>query len=248
MIAYLDAADAASVATFSAFADAHRDDYLFGISYDSAATAKVTVPTVVLYKTFDEGRNDLAEPLTAAGLAKFAKDHSVPLLDEISPDNFAMYSEAGLPLAYIFIEATNPERAAITKAIEPVAREHKGKLNFVWIDATKFADHAKSLNLLEPIWPSFAIQNVQSMTKFPLSQTLPVDFATISSFVGDFVKGKIAASVKSQKIPDVQDEPVYILTADGFDAVVAETDKDLFVEFYAPWCGQYVLLPRTRRH
>lgn len=48
-----------------------------------------------------------------------------------------MYSESALPLAYIFVEATDPAREAITKAIEPIAREHKGKINFVWIDATK---------------------------------------------------------------------------------------------------------------
>lgn len=78
------------------------------------------------------------------------------------------------------------------------------------------------------------------MTKFPLAQTLPVDFATISSFVEDFVAGKISPSVKSQKIPTIQDEAVFVLTADGFDGVVAETEKDLFVEFYAPWCGQLV--------
>jgi protein disulfide-isomerase A1 len=104
----------------------------------------------------------------------------------------------------------------------------------------QFADHAKSLNLPEPIWPSFAIQNVQAMTKFPLAQTAAVDFKTISAFVSDFVNGKIAPSVKSQKVPAVQDESVYVLVADEFDTVVADNTKDLFVEFYAPWCGQYV--------
>lgn len=137
LIAYLDAADEASKTAFSDFADLHRDDYLFGISTDSAATAGVTPPTVVLYKTFDEGRNDLAGSVSAAALADFAREYSVPLLDEISPENFALYAEAGIPLAYIFVEATNPKRDEITKAIEPVAREHKGKINFVWIDATK---------------------------------------------------------------------------------------------------------------
>lgn len=75
------------------------------------------------------------------------------------------------------------------------------------------------------------------MTKFPLDQSKTVDFATVSSFVKDFVNGKIQPSIKSQKVPAVQDEPVYVLVADEFDKVVAE-DKDLLVEFYAPWCGQ----------
>lgn len=137
LIAYLDSEDATSKAAFADFADSHRDEYLFGISTDSAAEAGVTVPSVVLYKSFDEGRNDLHGAISASKLGEFITEHSVPLLDEISPDNFAMYSEAGIPLAYIFVESSDPKRETIVKAIEPVAREYKGKVNFVWIDATK---------------------------------------------------------------------------------------------------------------
>lgn len=137
LIGYFDESDSASKQVFTDFANAHRDDYLFGVSHDSAARANVKTPAVVMYKKFDEGRNDLAGKPTTEGLTDFVKEHSVPLLDEISPENFAMYAEAGIPLAYIFVESTNPERESICKAIEPVAREHKGKLNFVWIDANK---------------------------------------------------------------------------------------------------------------
>lgn len=141
MIAYLDPTDTASALVFNAFADAHRDEYLFGVSHDSASVPKVTAPAVVLYKTFDEGRNDYEGELSIDGLTSFVLEHSVALLDEISPENFAMYSEAGLPLAFIFVEESDPKRAEITKAIEPVARQHKGKVNFVWIDATKVRAH-----------------------------------------------------------------------------------------------------------
>ncbi|CEQ41766.1 SPOSA6832_03516 [Sporobolomyces salmonicolor] len=238
IIAYVDESDEATKTTFNNFADLYRDDYLFGLSTEPAvaAVANVKAPAVVLYKTFDEGRNELDGKITDDSLFLFAKEHSVPLLDEISPDNFAMYAEAGIPLAYIFVESSNPKREQIVKAIEPIAREHKGKINFVWIDANKFADHAKSLNLVEPTWPAFAIQNIQQMTKFPLSQSKSVDHDTVSAFVADFVAGKISPSIKSQKVPAVQDEPVFVLVADEFDKVVAE-DKDLLVEFYAPWCG-----------
>ncbi|KAM0748041.1 protein disulfide isomerase [Meredithblackwellia eburnea MCA 4105] len=245
LIAYLDASDETSKQAFSDFADNHRDDYLFGISTDSAAAAKVETPTVVLYKTFDEGRNDLPGAVSAVKLAEFVREHSVPLLDEISPENFALYAEAGIPLAYIFVEATDAKREEITKSIEPIARENKGKINFVWIDALKFSDHAKSLNLPEPVWPSFAIQNVGAMTKYPLDQSKKVDHDTVKAFVDDFNAGKIAPSIKSQKIPAVQDEPVYVLVADEFDEVVADTSKDLFVEFYAPWCGHCKKLKPT---
>lgn len=97
----------------------------------------MTPPAVVLYKTFDEGRNDFTASFTTEGLADFVAEHSVPLLDEISPENFAMYAEAGVPLAYIFVPADHADRANLVKSIEPVAREYKGKINFVWIDTNK---------------------------------------------------------------------------------------------------------------
>ncbi|GAA6036211.1 hypothetical protein JCM8097_006838 [Rhodosporidiobolus ruineniae] len=246
LIAYADESDSKTKKVFNDFANLYRDDYLFGYSTDAAAAAAadVKVPAVVLYKTFDEGRNDLEGKITDDSLFLFAKEHSVPLLDEISPDNFAMYAESGLPLAYIFVEATDPKREEIVKAIEPVAREHKGKINFVWIDATKFADHAKSLNLQEPSWPAFAIQNLQAMEKFPLDQSKSVDAKTVGAFVSDYASGKITPSIKSAKVPAVQDEPVYVLVADEFEKKVAE-DKDLFVEFYAPWCGHCKKLKPT---
>lgn len=139
LVAYADESDKSTQQTFRDFADIYRDEYLFGLSTDAAAIAAagVTPPAVVMYKTFDEGRNDLEGSIDDESLLAFAKEHSVPLLDEISPDNFAMYAEAGLPLAYIFVPATDSKREEIVKAIEPVAREHKGKINFVWIDANK---------------------------------------------------------------------------------------------------------------
>lgn len=139
LVAYVDESDSKTQKTFRDFADQYRDDYLFGLSTDAAAIAAANVkpPAVVMYKTFDEGRNDLEGKISSESLITFAKEHSVPLLDEISPDNFATYAEAGIPLAYIFVPANDPKREEIVKAIEPVAREHKGKINFVWIDSNK---------------------------------------------------------------------------------------------------------------
>lgn len=153
MIAYLEESDSENKGIFNAFAESYRDDYLFGITHDPEAISQagITPPAVVLYKTFDEGRNDFTGSFTAAGLVDFVHDHSVPLLDEISPENFAMYAEAGIPLAYIFIPADDAERPALVKSIEPIAREHKGKVNFVWIDTNKVSYHHSLLAIDAPL-------------------------------------------------------------------------------------------------
>lgn len=237
VVAYLDSSDTANMEVFKTFAEGKRDDYVFGWAHETAQikdVADVKKPTVVVWKKFDEGRNDLhVTELTADGLEKFVKTNSVPLLDEVSPSNFQLYAEAGLPLAYVFIESNNPHRESLVKSLEPVAREHKGKINFVWIDATKFADHAKSLNLMETNWPSFAIQDLAAQTKFPLDQHKTVDHSTVAKFVKEFAAGTLSPSLKSQPIPKKQGEGSHVLVTDEFEKVVYANDnkKDVFIEF-----------------
>lgn len=165
LVAYLDEKDAANKKAFQTFAEGLRDEFLFGLTTDPeavAAAGHIQTPALVMYKQFDEGRNDLTTgDFSASAITAFLKEHATPLFDEITPDNFAMYAEANMPLAYLFIPADDEHREHLVETLKPVASKNKGKINFVWIDAKKFSDHGKSLNLQEPKWPAFAIQKIQ---------------------------------------------------------------------------------------
>lgn len=232
LLAYLDAADETNKKEFEAYANLHRDDFLFGLTHDAEAVAAagVTTPTLVMYKQFDEGRNDFTGQVSSEAVTGFIKEHATPLFDEITPDNFARYAEAAMPLAYLFIPADDEHRVHVVESLKPIAASHKGKINFVWIDSNKFSDHGKSLNLQEPKWPAFAIQNIQEGLKFPLSQKENADAETVGAFVEKFVKGEIKPSVKSEPVPRSQEGPVKVLVADNIEETLADTSKDYFVE------------------
>lgn len=98
------------------------------------------------------------------------------------------------------------------------------------------------MNLPEPKWPSFAIQQIQESTKFPMPQTQEVNAKTVGDFVAKFAKGEISPSIKSQPVPKTQDEAVYNVVADTFeDVVLKENKKDVFIELYASWCSHCTL-------
>ena len=150
-----------------------------------------------------------------------------------------MHLQAGLPLAYIFAE-TPEERETLSKTLKPVAEKHKGKVNFATIDAKSFGQHAGNLNLEVGKWPAFAIQDTQKNQKFPYTtQGSGSDLSEkkIGKFIDDFVAGKVEASVKSEPIPEKQEGPVTIVVAKNYQDVVIDNEKDVLLEFYAPWCG-----------
>lgn len=226
---------------FIDYANTARDSYLFGQYTGSPLPAlpeSVSLPAIILYKQFDEGHAVFPSDVASAdesSLAEFVKTNSVPLFDEISPENFGSYAEQGLPIAYLFVEPE--DTSAIKKLVEelsPIAKELKGKVNFVWIDAIKFIDHGKSLNLPGDSWPAFVVQDLAQQTKYPF--TGKVGASEVTDFMQRYVRGDIQASIKSAPIPSSQG-PVYTLVADDWDTLFKDADKDIFAEFYAPWCG-----------
>ena len=110
-------------------------------------------------------------------------------------------------------------------------------ISFATIDAKAFGAHAGNLNLEDGKWPAFAIQETVKNQKFPFDQTKKITHDEISSFVQNFVDGKVDPSVKSEPVPEKQEGPVQVVVANNYKDVVLNNDNDVLLEFYAPWCG-----------
>jgi len=60
---------------------------------------------------------------------------------------------------------------------------------------------------------------------------------TVSNFIEKTLKDEYESYLKSEPIPADQTSPVQVLVGKNIEKVVGDTTKDVFVEFYAPWCG-----------
>lgn len=97
LIAYFAADDKASNDTFTSVANGLRDNYLFGATSDAdlAKAEDVTQPAIVLYKSFDEGKDTFTEKFTKEAIESFAKVSAVPLVGEVGPETYSGYMAVG---------------------------------------------------------------------------------------------------------------------------------------------------------
>ena len=109
-------------------------------------------------------------------------------------------------MAYFFY-GTPEERAQYGAEFEKIAKKYVGKIIFVYIDAAQFGGHAGNLGL-EQEWPAFGIHKASKNEKFPFTGDFKI--AEISAFVEKFSKGEIEPTLKSQPIPETNDDPVKV--------------------------------------
>jgi len=234
VIGFFESYEGKEYEIFNQVAGKLRDDYTFGVSTDAEIAKELgldDLPGVLLFKKFDERKNELEGQFDEESLGNFIKVNAIPTMDDIGPQNYQKFTESGLPLAYLFV--TEENRAAVGPQVEVVAKEFKGKVNFVYIDAQQYGGHASNLNLKAGEWPAFSVQFPQENQKFPLTGAVTTE--SVRKHVEGVLSGEILPSIKSQPVPASQGN-VKVLVGKNY-AEIVDQKKDVLVEFYAPWCG-----------
>lgn len=93
LVAYFAADDKESKETFTSVANGLRDNYLFGAINDAAVAEAegVKIPGLVLYKSFDDGKDVFTEKFEKEAIETFAKVSATPLIGEVGPETYSGY-------------------------------------------------------------------------------------------------------------------------------------------------------------
>merc|ERR1712142_1095028 len=219
------------------------DDFEFGITGDDTVFAEYGIEgeAVLLLKDFDDGKAVLSEGITEEAVAKFVSSESLPLVIDFNHETAQKIFSGEIKSHLLVFSSAKADSHADTLAmLREIAVANKGKMLFVTIN-TDEEDHKRILEFFaikDDELPTFrAIKLGEDMAKYK-PENDAIESANIKSFVGDFLEGKLKQHLMTEEIPEDWDkEGVKVLVGKNFHDVAMNPEKDVLVEFYAPWCG-----------
>merc|ERR1712080_171010 len=190
-----------------------------------AAEHKLEGDSVLLLKTFDDGKAVLSEGITEEAITMFVSSESLPLVVDFNQETAQKIFSGEIKSHLLaFLSAKADSYADSVTMLKTVAVENKGKMLFVTIN-TDEEDHKRILEF-------FGIAE----SELPTFRAIKLE--NIKAFVAKFLAGELKQHLMSEEIPEDWDkEGVKVLVGKNFHSVAMDTAKDVLVEFYAPWCG-----------
>uniref|UniRef100_A0A672YRF3 protein disulfide-isomerase n=1 Tax=Sphaeramia orbicularis TaxID=375764 RepID=A0A672YRF3_9TELE len=219
------------------------DDIPFAMTSDDAVYSKfeVSKDSVVLFKKFDEGRNTFDGELTKENLLAFVKANQLPLVieftEQTAPKIFGGDIKSHILL---FLPKAASDFQDKMDQFKKAAEGFKGRILFIFIDSD-VDDNQRILEffgLKKEECPAIRLITLEDeMTKYkPESDDITAE--SITEFCTKFTEGKLKPHLMSQDIPEDWDKtPVKVLVGKNFEEIAFDPTKNVFVEFYAPWCG-----------
>jgi protein disulfide-isomerase A1 len=220
-----------------------KDDVLFAVTStkDVYNELKMKKDGVILFKKFDEGRNEYDGKMAKDDLVKFIDEKSVPLVSEFSQEMAEkLFGGDTKDFCVLMVSKKAEGFKKLIDALKVPAEKFRGKVVFLYVDVDVEGNDqiAEYFGVLKEKVPALRIiKMADDVVKYkPESE----DFTSsaIEKFTQDYLDKKLKPFLMSQDVPtDWDKEPVKVLVGKNFDEVAKNPEKDVIVEFYAPWCG-----------
>eukprot|EP00245_Coleochaete_scutata_P014976 TRINITY_DN64_c0_g1_i1.p1 TRINITY_DN64_c0_g1~~TRINITY_DN64_c0_g1_i1.p1 ORF type:complete len:497 (+),score=150.26 TRINITY_DN64_c0_g1_i1:242-1732(+) len=226
---------------FLAAANSLRADHVFAHTVDASLlpvkSKPVSVPSIRLFKNFDEEFNDL-EKFDLQSVSSFVSTKTIPLVVEMSKDasnrnHLMAVFGSDLPKLLAFWDYSTDSSKAIKDAVKAAASKFE-KVKFVIGDAEENDNALKYFGVEMEEVPVLIMHDTKAEKKYIKENAKAED---VDKFIQDYEAGSLAPKVKSEEIPEENNEPVKVVVGKNFDDIVFKSGKNVFIEFYAPWCG-----------
>jgi len=197
---------------------------------------------IVLFKKFDEGRNDFEGEFVEDDVKRFIQLNQLELITEYNQITSQKLFGGKIKVHnFLFASKQNESFETILSEFKEAAKVFRGRAIFVLVDSD-VDENGRVLEffgLKKEDSPTIRLINntLTDVVKFKPHET-EITASVVTKFVQDFFDDKLKKDMLSQELPaDWDSQPVKVLVGNNFEKIARDRSKSVLVEFYAPWCG-----------
>ncbi|KAH3841036.1 protein disulfide-isomerase A3-like [Dreissena polymorpha] len=232
--------------TFQKVASAMNTEMRFAHSYSDEVNKKfgykddiVLFQPTRLQSKFEEAKLKYTDDVTVFKVKNWITSNSLGLCGHRTSDNADKFGKPTV-VAYFEVDfvknvkGTNYWRNRVMKVAKKFKDEGK-TVTFAVSNKNDFNHELTEFGMdsVKGDKPVVAARDAQNQ-KFVMSGEFSPE--SLEQFVNNLLNGKLEAYMKSEPVPDNSANDVKVAVAKNFAEVVPD-DKDVLIEFYAPWCG-----------
>ncbi|XP_041371149.1 protein disulfide-isomerase A3-like [Gigantopelta aegis] len=247
VIGFFESAEDTDAKTFQKVADSMSSDMRFAHTYEKSVKDKLKVKEgIVLYRPkrfhskFEENTVEFNDDMKVPKIKSWIEETSIGLCP-LRTQDLAEKLKKPLFVAYYNVDytknvkGTNYWRNRIMKVGSKLQKEGK-KVYFAISNHSDMSFELTECGIEDANGekPVVCARDTRDR-KFKMTDEFSMD--TFEQFVKDVLDDKVEPYLKSEPVPDNTDNAVKVVVAKNFDEIVNDEEKDVLIEFYAPWCG-----------
>ena len=215
------------------------ENYPFGVVGDETVAKKFNakLKSVVIFKKFDEKRNDL-ETVKEKELNNFLEKYfykKVGTFDNKTTERVFGKTKPAL----IYFGEKGDKWNDDEKIMENIADKIRGKFIIVMSEIKEGMPKriAEFFGVKNEDLPSVRILDTRTDVKKYIMEG-NIDEKNILNFIDGWEQGKLKLYLKTQEEPKDNNGDIFVVVGKTFQKEVIDNDKDVMLVFYAPWSGQ----------
>jgi len=243
VVGVFDSKDHPLAAAFQQFADQSRDDFRFAHTFTAAVGTHLGLGSNVVVYVQPKRLNNKLEDAKATYTGKpnwksikdFVVDKSVGLVGHMTPDNEKFFNKPVLVTFFDCDFARDPSGAKyVRNRLLKLTQEVSSDLQFAVANTADFGQYQQSLGIKAG---EVNVAILSDNGKFKMDKSDKFNADAVKAFIAKHTAKELEEYIKSEPLPASNNEPVKVVVGKNFKQIVDDETKDVFIEFYAPWCG-----------